>query len=67
MVLQIRGLLEDFDAQITTKLEDSEPEVRAWSSTKKKQANRLSVPAGPIKKSTYQSRKTRFTLKCKFL
>ena len=35
MVLQIRGLLEDFDAQITTKLEDSEPEVRAWSSTKK--------------------------------
>ena len=35
MVLQIRGLLEDFDAQITTKLEDSEPEVRVWSSTKK--------------------------------
>ena len=34
MVLQIRGLLEDFDAQITTKLEDSEPEVLAWSSTK---------------------------------
>ena len=31
-----------------------------------KQANRLSVPAGPIKKSTCQSRKTRFILKYKF-
>ena len=31
-----------------------------------KQANRLSVPAGPIKKSTCQSRKTMFILKYKF-